>query len=200
AASTSVVVVEILDRLGYRLTADVATALYAGLVTDTGSFRQAATNPAAHEVAARLVAAGADPTTVGWSVWGSHGFRYVGLLGDVLSRARLEPGAAGGLGLAWTTISRADFAAHALEIEHVEGVIDVLWGVREAEVAAVCKETPGGTQMVSLRSRGRIDVGVLASRFGGGGHREKAGFDAPGPPTAIIESIVAELDLITGDA
>jgi phosphoesterase RecJ-like protein len=200
AASTSVVVVEILDRLGYALTADVATALYAGLVTDTGSFRQAATNAAAHEVAARLVAAGADPTSVGWSVWGMHGFPYVRLLGDVLGRSRLEPGVAGGLGLAWTTIARGDFTAHGLDIEHVEGVIDVLWGVREAEVAAVLKETGAGMFMVSLRSRGRVDVGVVAAALGGGGHREKAGFDAAGPPDRIVAAIMAELAVATEGA
>jgi bifunctional oligoribonuclease and PAP phosphatase NrnA len=200
AASTSVVVVAILDRLGYALTPEVATALYAGLVTDTGSFRQAATNPEAHEVAARLVAAGADPTSVGWSVWGMHGFSYVRLLGDVLSRARLERSAGAGLGLAWTTISRVDFGAYGLDIEHVEGVIDVLWGVREAEVAAVLKETPAGTFMVSLRSRGRVDVGVIAAKLGGGGHREKAGFDAAAPPAQTVEAIMAELDVAAGDA
>jgi bifunctional oligoribonuclease and PAP phosphatase NrnA len=194
AASTSVVVAELLTRLEYDPTPEVATALYAGLVTDTGSFRQAATNPAAHLLAARLIAAGADPTSVGWSVWGMHGFAYVRLLGDVLGRARLDAAAAGGLGLAWTVITRADFVAHGLDIEHVEGAIDVLWGVRQAEVAAILKQTADGTYMVSLRSRGRVDVGALAAALGGGGHREKAGFDARGEVTDIVAAIAEQLD------
>lgn len=176
AASTSVVVTELLDRLGVVLTPDVATALYAGLVTDTGSFRQSSTSPAAHGLAARLVASGADPTSVGWSVWGIHRLDYVRLLGVVLGRVTVEPAVAAGRGLVWTTVTRADFAAHHLDISHVEGVIDVLWGVREAEIAVVLKELPGGGWTASLRSRGGVDVGAVAAALGGGGHPEKAGY------------------------
>jgi len=185
APSTSTVVLELLDRLGLPLDADVATALYAGLATDTGSFRQATTSPAAHRAAARLVEAGADPTVIGWSVWGIHRFGYVGLLGDVLGRARLsatgavaDAGEGGGHALAWTWITGADLARHGLRLEHVEGVVDVLWGVLEADLAAVAKQLPDGGWTVSLRSRGPVDVGAVAMALGGGGHREKAGFSA----------------------
>jgi bifunctional oligoribonuclease and PAP phosphatase NrnA len=188
-ASTSMVVMDLMDRLGLRLSGDAATALYAGLATDTGSFRQASTSPAAHRCAARLVEAGADPTAIGWSVWGIHRFGYVTLLGEVLSRARLDAGAVDGRGLAWTWIARADFEAHGLEIEHVEGVVDVLWGVHEAELAAVAKQLPTGAWSVSLRSRGGVDVGAVATALGGGGHREKAGFVAEAPVEEIIDQI-----------
>ncbi|MBL7501300.1 bifunctional oligoribonuclease/PAP phosphatase NrnA [Frankia sp. CNm7] len=177
APSTSTVVLELLDRLGLPLDAAVATALYAGLATDTGSFRQATTSPAAHRAAARLVEAGADPTVIGWSVWGIHRFAYLGLLAEVLGRAGLaESPDAGGHRLAWTYITHADLARRGLRLEHVEGVVDVLWGVLEADLAAVAKELPDGRWTVSLRSRGPIDVGAVAMGLGGGGHREKAGF------------------------
>jgi len=177
APSTSTVVLTLLDRLGLPLDAAVATALYAGLATDTGSFRQATAGVAAHRAAARLVEAGADPTVIGWSVWGIHRFGYLGLLAGVLGRARLsDPADAAGHRLAWTSISQADLGACGLRLEHVEGVVDVLWGVLEADLAAVAKELPDGGWTVSLRSRGSIDVGALAAKLGGGGHREKAGF------------------------
>jgi phosphoesterase RecJ-like protein len=177
APSTSTVVLQLLDRMGLALTADVATALYAGLATDTGSFRQATTSAAAHRAAARLVDAGADPTVIGWSVWGIHRFGYVGLLAEVLGRAGLsECSGAEGHRLAWTYITDEDLARHGLRLEHVEGVVDVLWGVLEADLAAVAKELPDRGWTVSLRSRGPIDVGAVAMGLGGGGHREKAGF------------------------
>lgn len=193
AASTSVVVADLIDQFGFALTPEVSTALYAGLVTDTGSFRQAATNPAAHRLAGALIASGADPTAIGWSVWGMHSFSYVRLLGDVLRRSQLVGAAAGGLGLSWTLITRTDFETHGLDVEHVEGVIDVLWGVRETEVAAVLKETSGGSLMASMRSRGRVDVGAVAAALGGGGHREKAGFDSRASADETIAAIVAQL-------
>jgi phosphoesterase RecJ-like protein len=217
APSTSTVVLGLLDRLGVTLTPDVATALYAGLATDTGSFRQATTSPAAHRAAARLVEAGADPTAIGWSVWGIHRFGYVGLLADVLGRARLtEASDAAGHGLAWTWITTVDLARHGLRLEHVEGVVDVLWGVLEADLAAVVKGLPDGGWTVSLRSRGPIDVGAVAMALGGGGHREKAGFlvspagnedearsAADQPETAvgrIVDGILAETRHLAADA
>ncbi|WP_076815885.1 DHH family phosphoesterase [Pseudofrankia asymbiotica] len=181
APSTSTVVLDLLDQLGLPLDAAVATALYAGLATDTGSFRQATAGPAAHRAAARLVEAGADPTVIGWSVWGIHRFGYLSLLADVLGRAGLsESSDAEGHKLVWTYITHADLAGRGLRLEHVEGVVDVLWGVLEADLAAVAKELPSGGWTVSLRSRGSIDVGALAAELGGGGHREKAGFLAGG--------------------
>ena len=200
AASTSVVVAELLDRLGVSLTPEIATALYAGLVTDTGSFRQSSTSPAAHRLGGRLVAAGADPTSIGWSVWGIHRLDYVHLLAAVLGRVRVDPQAAGGRGLVWTTVTRADFAEHDLEIEHVEGIIDVLWGVREAEAAAVLKELPDGGWTVSLRSRGDIDVGALAAALGGGGHREKAGYVTDTDDVSAVAAVREVLDRLVEPA
>jgi phosphoesterase RecJ-like protein len=232
APSTSTVVLGLLDRLGLPLTPEVATALYAGLATDTGSFRQATTSAAAHRAAARLVEAGADPTVIGWSVWGIHRFGYVGLLADVLGRARLAeaatsaeeqamPGgreapevavaeASPGHTLAWTWITGVDLAAHGLRLEHVEGVVDVLWGVLEADLAAVPKQLPDGGWTVSLRSRGPLDVGAVARGLGGGGHREKAGFLVPAGDVAagedeathaarIVARILDQVRCVAGD-
>jgi phosphoesterase RecJ-like protein len=58
AAATAVVALELVDRLGVEVDVDIATALYTGLTTDTGSFRVAATTPAVHEIAARLLRTG----------------------------------------------------------------------------------------------------------------------------------------------
>ena len=62
AAATAVLVDELVDRLGVPLDRDIATCLYAGLVTDTGSFRYAATTPEVHQMAARLLATGLRTT------------------------------------------------------------------------------------------------------------------------------------------
>ena len=59
---------------------------------------------------------------------------------------------------------------------------------REAEVACVLKETADGTLRVSLRSQGAVDVSVVASRQGGGGHRFAAGFTAADPVPVVARS------------
>jgi bifunctional oligoribonuclease and PAP phosphatase NrnA len=60
AAATAVLAAELIGRLGAPLSADVATALYVGLVTDTGSFQHSSTTPQVHALAARLLAAGVE--------------------------------------------------------------------------------------------------------------------------------------------
>ncbi len=177
AAATAVVVVELLDRMGLPLTAEIAAPVYTGLVTDTGSFKYAATTPQVHELAARLLATGIRHDVISREIWDTAPFAYVQLLGAVCSRAVLEPVGAGGLGLVWTAVTGADLDRFGLALSDVEGVIDVLRMSREAEVAAVLKADPAdGLLKVSTRSKGAVDVGAVCQALGGGGHRFAAGF------------------------
>jgi len=95
AAATAVLAAELVDRLGIPLTEQIALGLYAGLVTDTGSFKFSATTPAVHELAARLLATGIDPGVVSRELYDRAPFSYLGLLAAALGRVRLEPEAAG---------------------------------------------------------------------------------------------------------
>jgi phosphoesterase RecJ-like protein len=177
AAATAVVVAELIDRLGLAITAEVAAPLYTGLVTDTGSFKYIATTPAVHQLAARLLATGIRHDLISRAIWDTASLSYVRLLGDVCARTELDPSAAGGLGLVWTTIGMDDLERHGLGLADVEGVIDVVRTAQEAEVAAVLKTEPGtGAIRVSLRSKGAIDLGAVCVELGGGGHRFAAGF------------------------
>lgn len=177
AAATAVLVAELIDRLGLELTAEVAAPLYTGLVTDTGSFKYAATTPLVHVLAGRLLATGIRHDIISRDIWDSQPFAYVQLLGEVCARAVLYPADAGGLGLVQTSVTCADLRTYGLGLADVEGVIDVLRTAREAEVAVVLKRDPAdGLLKVSTRSKGRIDVGAVCTALGGGGHRFAAGF------------------------
>jgi phosphoesterase RecJ-like protein len=177
AAATAVVVVELLDALHQPLTAEIAAPVYTGLVTDTGSFKYAATTPAVHELAARLLETGIRHDVISRQIWDTTTFGYVKLLGLVCARAVLEAEEVGGLGLVWTAIGADDLFQWDLGLSDVEGVIDVIRTAREAEVAVVLKTDPeDGLLKVSTRSKGRVDVGAVCVSLGGGGHRFAAGF------------------------
>lgn len=189
AAATAVLVEELVRRLGAKLTADVAACLYTGLTTDTGSFKYASTTPAVHELAARLLATGIRHDEIARAIWDTNCFAYVSMLGAVLSRAVLEHEAAGGLGLVWTYSTAADLSAYGVSIEELEGVIDMIRTTAEAEVAAVCKQDVDGSLKVSMRSKGRIDVGALCTGLGGGGHRMAAGLTTTGDAETVLPLI-----------
>ncbi len=197
ASATALVVAELLDRLGLPLTPEVATPLYTGLVTDTGSFKHASTSPAAHRLAARLLATGIQHDEIARAIWDTQPFGYVRLLGEVCSRAHLEPDGAGGLGLVWTAVCADDLDRYGLGLADVEGVIDVLRTTGEAEVALVVKEDPAdGLWKVSARSKGAVDVGAVCTALGGGGHRCAAGYtsrDGAEGTLAALRKALAEV-------
>ncbi len=84
AESTTVIVLRLIDALGVELTEPMARAVYAGLLTDTSSFRRA--KPVTHEIAARLIAAGVDPDATGRALIGTHPFARLRMLAAVLGR------------------------------------------------------------------------------------------------------------------
>ncbi|GLZ04413.1 phosphoesterase [Actinomadura sp. NBRC 104412] len=193
AAATAVLVDELIRRLGVPLTRDVAQCLYAGLASDTGSFKYPCTTPQVHDMAGRLLAVGVRPDAVSRELWDRAPFGYLMVLAGALGRARLERDAAGGLGLVWTTVERAERDSRGVPYDQLEGVIDQLRRTDEAEVAVVCKQNDQGDWYVSTRSKGTVDVGRACVALGGGGHRTAAAFTATGEPADILDRFRAAL-------
>jgi phosphoesterase RecJ-like protein len=196
AAATAVLAADLIRRLDAPITADIAVCLYAGLATDTGSFRYAATTAAVHRLAATLLEAGVDAESIAQELWDRAPFSYLGLLSAALGRAVLEPEQAAGHGLVWTVIDQGDLARCGLALEAAEPVIDAVRRVDEADVAVVLKEDDTGHWLVSVRSKGQVDVGRACAALGGGGHPRAAGFTS----TASLADTIAALrrQLATG--
>jgi bifunctional oligoribonuclease and PAP phosphatase NrnA len=185
AVATASLVAILLDKLGVELDKPLAQCIYAGLVTDTGSFRRA--TPETHELAARLLQAGVNPDETARKLMEAHPFAWLPMLSVVLGRATLAPEAAAGRGLVYTYVTQED--SRDVRPEEIESVVDIVRTAQEAEVAAVFKEIGPQRWSVSLRSVSDVDVQLVALALGGGGHRRAAGYTTEGP----IESIVAKL-------
>jgi phosphoesterase RecJ-like protein len=195
AAATAVVALDFVDRLHVPLSADIATAIYTGLTTDTGSFRFAATTAEVHEIAARLLRAGAPHDQIGRDVFDTFSFGYLQLLAGALEHAAVEPEALAGRGLVWTVVTAAQRAACEVAYDEVEAVIGTLRVTEEAEVAVVCKETDEGAYAVSTRSKGAVDVARACVALGGGGHTFAAGFTSNADIPTTMARLRAELEL-----
>jgi bifunctional oligoribonuclease and PAP phosphatase NrnA len=197
AAATAVLAFELVGRLGVELSRDIALGLYAGIVTDTGSFKYSNTSARVHELAATLLDTGIEPGAVAHELWDRSPFGFLGLLSAVLGRARLEPDAAAGHGLVWTTVTRADRGASGLPYEAAESVIDVVRRTDEADVAVVLKEDDDGCWQASARSNGAVDVGRACVALGGGGHRLAAGFTASGTAGDVMAALRPQLSAVS---
>lgn len=189
AAATAVIVRELAHQLGWALNRDAAMCLYTGLVTDTGRFQYANTTPEVFELARELAGFDLPIEDITRQLFEMHRFSYMKMLGACLSRAELDPE----LRFVATWITNFDLDGFHVDVDECEGLIDLVRRTAEADVACVCKETDAGIR-VSLRSvNPHIDVGDIATRLGGGGHRYAAGFVAPYPVTDVLSTIKAEL-------
>jgi len=189
ASSTGEVLADVLEALDLRLTPEIAEALYIALVTDTGRFQYANTTPKALRLAAELVEAGANIHAVFQQVYESVDFAKLKLLARALDRAEVLEGGR----LVVSHLVRTDFAEVGAAEPYSEGIIDYLRAVEGAELAVLVREQTSDTahsHKGSLRSSiDELDVSAIARRFGGGGHRQAAGFSTDLPLEEIVEQI-----------
>jgi phosphoesterase RecJ-like protein len=189
AAATTQLVFYLLELLAWPLTPEVATALYVGLVTDTGRFQYSLTTPEVHRIASHLLEAGAEPDRVGQHLFQEARFGYLEVAAKVLARTELVPEKR----FVWSIMTAEDLANADVGYEDVEGLIDLVRLPEESDVACLLKRLEPDSTRGSLRSRGRVDVSLLAALFGGGGHHNAAGFTAEEEPEAVIAKIVDAL-------
>lgn len=189
AAATAVLAEELISRLGGHVDTDLAACLYVGLVTDTGRFQYANTDRSALELGSRLIDRGIDHDAMSRQMFDTHSFGYLKVMGRMLERAEFVPRAS--LVHGWVT--EDDLTSFGVAVEELEDLIDLLRTVDSAEVAMMAKETGPGEWRVSLRSKGRVDVGRLAAHLGGGGHAFSAGFTARLPLAEVVGRVVDAL-------
>lgn len=190
AAATAIIVEELLHRLGAELDRELASCLYVGLVTDTGRFQYANTDPAAMELGGRLLDAGIQHEEMTRQIFETHSFGFLKVQARVLDRATFVPEAS----LVHSWVTQDDLRGLGVAMEETESLIDVLRTVDAAELSLIAKETEAGVWRVSLRSKGSLDVGRLAQELGGGGHDFAAGFTASGDVDSIVASVRARLE------
>jgi bifunctional oligoribonuclease and PAP phosphatase NrnA len=190
ADSTTMMVAEMLDTWGKPIDPEVAHCIYAGLTTDTGSFRWASAR--ALRLAARLVDVGVDNAAISRTLMDTHPFGWLPLLSRVLGSAQLVPDAVGGRGLVYAVVENRDWISS--RAEEVESIVDIVRTTQQAEVAAVFKEVAPRQWSVSMRAKADVDLAAVASTFGGGGHRLAAGYSTAGSIDDAVASLRAALD------
>jgi phosphoesterase RecJ-like protein len=189
ASSTGEVLRDVFAELDLPLTPELAEPLYIALVTDTGRFQYSNTTPKALRLAAELVEAGADIHAVFKQVYESVEFAKLKLLARALDRAEVLEGGR----IVVSHLVRNDFAEAGASEPYSEGIIDYLRAVEGAELAVLIREqlSKGAPAYKgSLRSSiDELDVSAIARRFGGGGHRQAAGFSTDLPLEETVEQI-----------
>lgn len=188
ASSTAELVTLLLEDLEVEMDRDIATCLYTGIFTDTGSFTYTNSSPDTLRLAASLLEHGVPKSEIAQQVFETSPFGYLKLVAAVLGRAKLFEEER----FVYSTVLHDDLRPTGVLMEETDKLIDLLRSTRDADVAAIFKEQGDGDFRVSLRSKGPVSVGAIARANGGGGHDLAAGFTTDDVERAV-KMILAEL-------
>jgi phosphoesterase RecJ-like protein len=190
AAAAGEVVADLLDRLAWPITPEIATNIWVALVSDTGSFRYSNTTPKALALGARLVGAGVRPGEVNEFLFEAMPLSALRLETLVLETLTLHDAGR----VATVELPRRFFDASGARSADTENLVNRARGIGGVVAAALIRESDeAGEFRCSLRSKGTVDVRAVASRYSGGGHRNASGCRIRGSAESVREELVALL-------
>jgi phosphoesterase RecJ-like protein len=188
APAAGAMVYELAVASGVPISPELATCLYAAVLTDTVRFTLPSTTAETFGLVQHLLQLGADAPGVSQAVYNSHRLQKLRVLGLALRRLHIEGP------VAWSAVTAEEISDADANVEDCEGVVQYVVGVEGVQAGAFLRELPeGGRFRASLRSKGEVDVASIAEQLGGGGHRNAAGCTVEGPLERAVERLTAFL-------
>lgn len=183
-SSTAELLYGVIAGLGGResVDAEMAALLYAGMMTDTGSFRFSSVSPETHRVVAEMMERGLNHTAVHEAVYGEQPMDRMKLHAfAVVERMEVHPE----FHTAFIHLTAEDMARFRYRAGYTEGLVNQALGVAGVKFAVFVKD--GGDRVkMSFRSVGRFSAREFAERhFNGGGHHNAAG-GASNEPIGVV--------------
>jgi len=182
ACATAEIVCSLIKAMAVPIDKSIATCIYTGIFTDTGSFRFSNTNKAAFEICDEMVGLGVDPYNVAKNVYGRYSLGRIKLLNLALDSIEISDNGK----LSLMTVTADMLKETGTQPEDTDGLINYARWIEDVKMAVLIEEDRNGERKnkslaphkfnVSLRSDGSVDVAAIASHFGGGGHPTAAGF------------------------
>lgn len=194
ACSTAEIVYRTIKKMEIPINSAIATSIYTGILTDTGSFRFSNTNKSAFAICEEMIGCGVNPYEVAQHVYGTYSLGRIRLLNLALDSIEISTNGK----LSMMTITQEMIYETGTNSEDIDGLINYAKRIEDVKVAALIQEqktdsnqsTGLKTFHVSLRSDGTFDVSAIASAFGGGGHSSAAGFNIETTLEALKTQII----------
>jgi phosphoesterase RecJ-like protein len=155
------------------ITKDIATCLYTGILTDTGSFRFPNTSPTTFRIAAELIERGADNAMIYNNIYDTNSYNRLQLLGQALQNLKVMPEYSS----AYITITDAEKKKYDFQKGDTEGVVNYALSIKGISLGVIfIEDIEQGIIKISFRSKGSFSVNQFArNHFEGGGHDNAAG-------------------------
>lgn len=189
AAATTELIFELIDMLGDKevIDEDIADCLYAGILTDTGSFKHPNTTKKVHEITAQLIGLGADTSKVAKLVYDNNSLDKLKFIGFALSERLvvLEE-----FRTAYFAITSKDLSKFSSKTGDTEGLVNYALSLENIVMAAVIIDRKEAIK-ISFRSIGDFPVNEFArNHFEGGGHKNASGGKSILPLKETVEKFI----------
>lgn len=169
-----------------EMTLEIVDALYASILTDTGSFRFSNTTPQTHVITADLIQRGARFQEIYQNIYETESKNRTLLKGLLLANMHFEFNDR----LAWFSLTQELSERTGIELWETEGFSELPRSVENVEISLMFAESKNGSTKVSFRSKGRIPINGLATAFGGGGHKFASGATVPMKMSDTIDAVL----------
>jgi phosphoesterase RecJ-like protein len=189
AAACGEMVFDVIASLGVPLTREIATHIYLAILTDTGSFHHSNITPRTFDICRQCVDAGVNPAVMARRVFDSNSFGKLKLIGALLDDMELVDEGR----LAVLHLDDEMLKTTGSTQNDTEGLINLPLTAREIQAVVFFKLGADGIVRVSMRSKYDVDVREVAASYGGGGHKNAAGFTAPGNVADVKDEIIGRL-------
>ncbi len=174
----------LIKAVGVALTGDISTNLYTAIAVDTGTFRYSNTSSEVLKASAELIEAGANPALIAeclYERWESNRFD---LLVMTLNNLEIKNN------VAMMHITKDMFQKTDTTPEDTENFSNFPRTIKSVKISALFRDLGDGFWKASLRSKGDVNVAKIAELYGGGGHKNAAGFKIKGSLKSAKEKLL----------
>lgn len=193
AGATAEIIYEILQCMKITVTREIADALYAGIIMDTGRFLNSNTTGKTMQIAGALLEKGANVDEARVRLFESKSQKEILLIRQALQNIEFSDDGK----IAWMRLSYQEVKAIGALDFHPEGIINYTRMISGVEIGMLFRESSPGIVKIGFRSRGEADVAVLAKEFGGGGHKRAAGATEEGSLEEVCKIVISKaMDVI----
>lgn len=188
-SSTCELVFDLINEINLPIDKDISMSLLTGISTDTGRFLYSATTADTLAKASRLVENGADMMKINELIYQSKKFEAQLLENEILSKTEIYNDY-----VAFSFVMTDQLNKYNVEISDIDSVINTFRDTDKIKISVLIKQQTENEYKVSFRSKGNIDVGLIAKNLGGGGHKNAAATRITGDFETVSNKIKEEID------
>jgi len=191
AASCTQMIYQLYKKLRIPLDRKIATLLYVGILTDTGSFHYTNTTSFTHKMVSELLSYGLDVARIYKNIYENIPFSNLQLLSRILPTLSCSNSGR----VVWFQIRRNMLKDQKICFDLSEQILSFGRVIKGVEVVALFKENLKNKNeiRVNLRSQGKVDVNKIAAYFSGGGHKTASGITICGNIDQVTKKVLGKI-------